>query len=589
MRSRLRGRARCSGSGADRDHNDPCHHQQRLRGRSHSITAVYSGDSNDLPATSAALPLTVTGGQTTPAIFWQPPAAITYGTPLGATQLDATSAAAGTFSYSPAAGTVLGVGPQTLSVNFTPTNSNLYSTATATVTFAVTQATPAISWSTPSPITFGTALSGTQLNASSPVAGSFVYEPAAGTLLSAGTHTLSVTFTPTDTMDYTTATALMNLTVSQASPTITWAAPSPITYGTALSATRLNATSTVAGAFVYTPAAGPVLSAGTQTLSVTFTPTDAIDNATATASVTLTVNTAAAAIAGFLNALRLCVEPRDHHRDTHFAGWHADRLGRLLRWNVVAGNGDPCCGCGDLHQLLASGRHRLDHCGLLRRHEFYDRNEQRAQPGDRELYHRRIGWNELCDRVAGRAGCLYVHGDAAKWDDVCRAHQFQRDGASHRSDGNLLAHDRARRRRHNHSNDDGDVAGHCGSSASRKAVPWRRAAGGAGTDSAAIWVPDAAQSSRLGMYRLAAHNRSSPGSGGHRLRWWRQRKRCRRLLDTAAKLRAHGYRDRRFTFEYIRVGTCGGVEGCWEIRAAARVRNGPDSYSLYRSSPGQLS
>jgi large repetitive protein len=45
----------------------------------------------------------------------------------------------------------------------------------------------------------------------------------------------------------------------------------------------------VPGTFVYSPAAGTVLAAGTQTLSVTFTPNDATDYATATATVTITV------------------------------------------------------------------------------------------------------------------------------------------------------------------------------------------------------------------------------------------------------------------------------------------------------------
>ena len=49
----------------------------------------------------------------------------------------------------------------------------------------------------------------------------------------------------------------------KATPTITWATPADIVYGTALSATQLNATTpSVAGTFVYTPAAGDVLSAG---------------------------------------------------------------------------------------------------------------------------------------------------------------------------------------------------------------------------------------------------------------------------------------------------------------------------------------
>lgn len=82
------------------------------------------------------------------------------------------------------------------------------------------------------------------------------------------------------------------LTITQVVPTITWAAPSPITYGTALSSTQLDATANTPGAFAYNPAAGTVLSAGTQTLSVTFTPSDTIDYTSATATVQIVVNPA---------------------------------------------------------------------------------------------------------------------------------------------------------------------------------------------------------------------------------------------------------------------------------------------------------
>jgi hypothetical protein len=75
-------------------------------------------------------------------------------------------------------------------------------------------------------------------------------------------------------------------------PTITWATPAAITNPTPLSATQLNATASVPGTFVYTPAPGTALAAGRQTLSVTFTPTDTVDYSPAEAMVTLTVNPA---------------------------------------------------------------------------------------------------------------------------------------------------------------------------------------------------------------------------------------------------------------------------------------------------------
>jgi hypothetical protein len=156
---------------------------------------------------------------------------------------------------------------------------------------APTKTTPTITWPTPAPITQGTALGSTQLNAKASVPGTFVYNPAAGTVLSAGTHTLKTTFTPADTSLYNTATAQTTLVVNppKTTPIITWPAPASITQGTALSSTQLNATASVPGTFVYNPAAGTVLGTGTYTLGTTFTPSDTTLYATAKASVSLTV------------------------------------------------------------------------------------------------------------------------------------------------------------------------------------------------------------------------------------------------------------------------------------------------------------
>jgi hypothetical protein len=181
-------------------------------------------------------------------------------------------------------------------VTFTPTDTTDYGTATASVTLLVNKAAPTVTWTTPSAITYGTALSVAQLNATASVAGTFVYSPAAGAVLNAGTQTLSVTFTPTDTTDYGTATASVLLVVNRAIPIITWPPPAPISYGTPLSSTQLDATANVPGTFVYTPPAGTILLPGNQTLSVVFTPTDSVDYASATAQVTLVVTQPALSI-----------------------------------------------------------------------------------------------------------------------------------------------------------------------------------------------------------------------------------------------------------------------------------------------------
>jgi hypothetical protein len=253
----------------------------------YSLVCSYAGSSSYTASSSSTISLNVT--QAVPVITWSSPASIAAGTALSATQLDATASVAGTFTYNPTAGTVPAPGTDPLSVTFTPTDSTDYTPATASVNLTVGQVTPVLTWATPAPITYGTALSGTQFNATASVPGTFVYSPALGTIPAAGSDTLSVTFTPTNTTEYSAVTSSVSLTVNQATPAITWATPAAIAYDTALSATQLDATASVAGTFVYTPAAGTVPAAGTDTLSVTFTPTDTRDYASNSDQVSLSV------------------------------------------------------------------------------------------------------------------------------------------------------------------------------------------------------------------------------------------------------------------------------------------------------------
>jgi hypothetical protein len=156
--------------------------------------------------------MTVNPALIAPKITWNQPAAITYGTSLWAMQLNATANVPGTFVYSPASGTVLQPGTQTLTVTFNPTNP-AYSQQTATVPIVVNQVVSVLKWNTPSTMTSGTALWGAQLDASASVPGTFAYTPAAGTVLTTGTYTLSATFTPSDPVHYTGGTITTVLTV----------------------------------------------------------------------------------------------------------------------------------------------------------------------------------------------------------------------------------------------------------------------------------------------------------------------------------------------------------------------------------------
>ena len=131
------------------------------------------------------------------------------------------------------------------------------------------------------------------MNAQGNVPGTYVYSPPAGTVLNAGTHPLNVTFTPNDTINYPNSpTATVQIEVDRATPVLTWTTPSPIVYGTPLSATQLNASALVDGTFSYSQVTGAVLTAGSQPLNVTFTPTDTTNYAGASGSVTLVVTQA---------------------------------------------------------------------------------------------------------------------------------------------------------------------------------------------------------------------------------------------------------------------------------------------------------
>jgi formylglycine-generating enzyme required for sulfatase activity len=75
-------------------------------------------------------------------------------------------------------------------------------------------------------------------------------------------------------------------------PTITWAAPGAIVYGTALSSTQLSAVADTPGTLIYDPPVGTVLGGGSHILAVAFTPTDGVNWAAVGASVPLTVEKA---------------------------------------------------------------------------------------------------------------------------------------------------------------------------------------------------------------------------------------------------------------------------------------------------------
>ena len=320
---------------------------------------------------------TLTISQATPVITWATPSAITYGTTLNSSQLMASASFTGntlngSFIYTPNFGATLNAGVQTLNVSFTPVDTANFTsnyaafalltinkaselvvisnttqtytgnsesvtatanygsiavtyngsatlptlagtyavvatvsdsnyTGTLTTNFIINKASPVITWATPSAITYGTTLNSMQLNASSPVSGTFNYSPTSGATLSAGLHTLNEGFSPSDLSNYTTNNSVyVSLSVSKATPLITWS-PAAMVYTSNLASAQLDATANylgnvVAGNYVYTPALNYKYSAaGSYTLSLAFTPTDTGNFSTVNATTSLVVGTPGAA------------------------------------------------------------------------------------------------------------------------------------------------------------------------------------------------------------------------------------------------------------------------------------------------------
>ncbi|APV43768.1 hypothetical protein Dform_00410 [Dehalogenimonas formicexedens] len=254
----------------------------RAAGETVGVYAISQGTLANTNYTITFVGANFTVNKATPVITWASPGSVLLGTVLSASQLNATAtspyapfaAIPGTFNYNPSAGTALNVGgSQFLSLVFLPTDTTNYvSPVNATVTINVTnnKITPVIVWANPADIAYGTQLGSGQLNATAneppvppsvnpgaPVAGTFTYVPALGTVLGVGqSQTLQVTFTPTDTATYNGAVGTVTINVTKATLTPTVIAPNKVYDGTN-SSTFTNGTPTgVVGTDVVTISGG---------------------------------------------------------------------------------------------------------------------------------------------------------------------------------------------------------------------------------------------------------------------------------------------------------------------------------------------
>ncbi|MGP8022018.1 MAG: MBG domain-containing protein, partial [Limisphaerales bacterium] len=160
-------------------------------------------------------------------------------TSFGSVTFSGAAALTGTLSANFNAGFLPAVNDSWQIINYTSpsgvfTQTNLppiavwqVTTNATSLTIKVLKLVPQMSWPAPADIVYGTALSGSQLDATatwngSAVAGTFTYNPPSGTVLDSGSNqTLSVSFAPSDPTTYISVTTNVTINVQMAPLSIT--------------------------------------------------------------------------------------------------------------------------------------------------------------------------------------------------------------------------------------------------------------------------------------------------------------------------------------------------------------------------------
>ncbi|MDR3457830.1 MAG: Ig-like domain repeat protein, partial [Verrucomicrobiae bacterium] len=176
-------------------------------------------------------------------------------------------------------------------------------TATTAAYLEVVKATPSITVAaTASSLNYGQTLASSILSGTASVSGAFTFSTP-DTAPAIGLASQAVTFTPVNTTDYATVATSADVTVNQATPSLTDVSASTITYGQTLAASTITSSASnpynsanVPGTFTFTtPTTAP--NAGTASQSVTFTPDDTTDYLTVSTTVSEVVNKATPTLA----------------------------------------------------------------------------------------------------------------------------------------------------------------------------------------------------------------------------------------------------------------------------------------------------
>ncbi len=185
-------------------------------------------------------------------IDWPSPAAIMYPAPLSSKQLDATASTAGTFVYTPPSGTILQAGTHQLSVSFTPSDLNFYTTATGSTTLNV-NAAPLTLTAHDATRVYGAispAFSGTITGAVNGDVLTETFSTTATLLSTPGNYPIIPSVSGTNVGSYNVSTVDGTLTVNQASTTLALSAST----ATSLAGSQVTLTASVQPAAAGAPA-----------------------------------------------------------------------------------------------------------------------------------------------------------------------------------------------------------------------------------------------------------------------------------------------------------------------------------------------
>jgi hypothetical protein len=179
-----------------------------------------SSATGDLSVAQATGSISITGpssieynktGTITPTVTGD--GAVSYGATAGGGTVCSVNSSTGVVTMLTGTGTCKVQATLAAGTNYTGATSN-------ELTITATKATQIISWSNPADIVYGTALGATQLNAQVTTGdGTLTYDPAAGMVLNAGTHTLKVD--ALETTNYKAASATVSIKVEKATLTVT--------------------------------------------------------------------------------------------------------------------------------------------------------------------------------------------------------------------------------------------------------------------------------------------------------------------------------------------------------------------------------